>query len=198
VTVDSGVDSGVDPGVDSGVDPGVDSGKWEWAIAIGWFHGGMSQFLRKTHNVSVLLYHFVCPTKYRRAVLTVEVDEALVQICTALADRYEIEFLEIGADRNHVHFLIQSVPTYSPTQIIRTIKSITARELFARMPHLKKALWGSAFWSGGFFVHTVGRFESEIGSESGVRRYIAAQGVPDYQPLYEGQMSLFDQDVSDA
>ena len=144
----------------------------------------MSQFIRKTHNVSVLLYHFVCPTRYRRAILTAEVDAALVQICSDIADRYEIEFLEIGADKNPVHFLMQSVPTYSPTKIIRTVKSITARALFAQMPHLKKALWGSAFWSSGFFVHTVGRF----GSESGVRRYIAAQGMSDYEPLYDGQL----------
>ncbi len=148
----------------------------------------MSRFLHKTHNVSVLLYHFVCPTKYRRAVLTPPLDQALVEIGTALADRYQIEFLEIGADYNHVPFLVASVPTYSPTQIIPTIKSITARELFARMPALKKSLWGAAFWSSGFYVSTVGRH----GSEEGTRRYIAEQGLPDYQPLYEGQLSLFE------
>ena len=149
----------------------------------------MSRFIHKMHNVSVLLYHFVCPTKYRRAVITAEVDSALVEICTGIADRYEIEFLEIGADRNHVHFLIQSVPTYSPTKNITIVKSITARGLFAQMPALKKSLWGSSFWSGGFYVDTVGRY----GSEAGTRKYIAEQGVADYQTLYEGQLSLFDE-----
>ena len=150
--------------------------------------------IRKTHNVSVLLYHFVCPTKYRRVpiedgcVISTEVDEALVQICTEISDRYEIEFLEIGADKNHVHFLIQSVPTYSPTKIITMVKSLTARELFARIPTLKKSLWGSAFWSSGFYVDTVGRYNNE----NGTRRYIVEQGIPDYQPLYEAQLSLFD------
>jgi putative transposase len=109
----------------------------------------MSHVIRKTHNVSVLLYHFVCPTKYRRSVISAEVDAALVQICTDIADRYEIEFVEIGADRNHVHFLIQSVPTYSPTKIITIVKSLTARELFARMPGLKKSLWGQPLGTSG-------------------------------------------------
>jgi putative transposase len=86
----------------------------------------VSRLVRKSHNVSILLYHFVCPTKYRRAVITAEVDAALVSICAEIAKRYEIEFLAIGADRDHVHFLVQSVPTYSPTQIIRIIKSLTA------------------------------------------------------------------------
>ena len=148
----------------------------------------MSRLIHKTHNVSVLLYHFVCPTKYRRAVITAEVDAVLVAVCLEIADRYEIEFIEIGADRNHVHFLIQSVPTYSPTRIIMAVKSITARELFARMPGLKKALWGGSFWSSGYFVTSVGR----LGDESGTKRYIAEQGLPDYQPLYDGQLSLFE------
>jgi putative transposase len=148
----------------------------------------VSHFIHKSHNVSVLLYHFVCPAKFRRAVLTPAVDAALVSICLEIADRYEIEFIEIGADRNHVHFLIQSVPTYSPTKIIRTVKSITARELFARMPELKKALWGSAFWSSGFYVHTVGRY----GDENSTRRYIEQQGMPEYEPLYDAQLSLFE------
>ena len=146
----------------------------------------------------MLLYHLVCPTKYRRSVFTAEVDTALVAVCQEIAARYEIEFIQIGADRNHVHFLVQSVPTYSPTKIVRTIKSIstgiTARELFAQMPDLKKALWGSAFWSSGYFVNTVGRF----GSESGAQRYISQQGVKNYQVLHQGQMNLFEQSSDDA
>ena len=38
---------------------------------------------------------------------------------------------EIGADKDHVHLLIQSVPNYSPTQIIKIVKSITAKEVLA-------------------------------------------------------------------
>lgn len=148
----------------------------------------MSRLIHKTHNVSVLLYHFVCPTKYRRSVIDAKADAALVSICEGISQRYEIDFLEIGADKNHVHFLIQSVPLLSPTQIIRTVKNLTARELFAQMPGLKKSLWGGAFWSSGFYVDTVGRY----GSEAGTRRYIADQGLPDYQPLHDGQLSLFD------
>jgi REP element-mobilizing transposase RayT len=78
----------------------------------------MSRFIHKSHNISVLLYHFVCPTKYRRAVLTKEVDAALVAVCHEIPARYEIEFIEIGADRDHMHFLVQSVPPYSGSLLI--------------------------------------------------------------------------------
>jgi REP element-mobilizing transposase RayT len=66
----------------------------------------MSQYIHKSHNVSVLLYHLVCPAKYRRVVFDAQVDAVLREICLEIADRYEITFLEIGTDRDHVHFLV--------------------------------------------------------------------------------------------
>ena len=100
----------------------------------------MSEQIHKKHNVSVLLYHLVCPTKYRKAVITSDVDEKLKEICAEISLRYEIEFLEIGTDSDHVHFLVQSVPMYSPTKILRTIKSITAKEIFRQMPEVQITL----------------------------------------------------------
>jgi len=83
----------------------------------------MSTFIRKSHNVSVLLYHVVCGSKYRRAVFNADVDRVLQEVCLDMALRYEIASLEIGTDRDPVHFLMQSVPTYSPTKIVRTVKT---------------------------------------------------------------------------
>ena len=148
-----------------------------------------SRYIHKSHNVSLLLYHLVCPTKYRRAVITEEVDSVLRQVCLDIADRHEVTFLEIGTDRHHVHFLLQSVPTYSPTQIVRIIKSITAREVFRQIPLVKKALWGGAFWTSGYFINSVSRH----GSEDTIRRYVKDQGnEPDYKQLYVQELSLFD------
>jgi len=78
----------------------------------------MSETLRKSHNVSILIYHFVCPAKYRRIVFGEEVEEVLKGTCLEIEERYEIKFIEIGADKDHVHFLVQSVPTYSTKKII--------------------------------------------------------------------------------
>ena len=100
-----------------------------------------SKYIHKSHNVSVLFYHFVCPAKYRRVVFSNEVDETLKDICLEISKRYQIYFLEIGTDDNHMHFLIQSVPMYSPTKIVTIIKSLTAREIFQINPEVKKKLW---------------------------------------------------------
>ncbi len=53
--------------------------------------------------------------KYRRVVFDEQVDEVLREICLDIEKRYEVKFVEIGVDKDHVHFLVQSVPTYSVT-----------------------------------------------------------------------------------
>lgn len=148
----------------------------------------MSEHIHRSHNVSVLLYHLVCPTKYRRAVFSTEVDTVLRDVCLEIAERYDIGFLEIGTDRDHVHFLVQTIPPYSPTKLVRIIKSLTAREIFRRVPTVKKSLWGGEFWSDGFYVSTVGRH----GSEGEIQRYIVQQGrQKEYTKLHAQQLRLF-------
>ena len=97
-----------------------------------------SRYIHKSHNVSVLMYHVVCSAKYRRVVMDKKVDGVLRDTCLEIEKRWEIYFLEVGLDRDHAHFLIQSVPTYSVTQIVTKVKSLIAREVFAKMPEVKK------------------------------------------------------------
>jgi len=141
-----------------------------------------SNYWHLSHNVSNLVYHFVCPAKYRRVVFDGSVEESLRQICEGIELRYEwIEFLEIGVDKDHVHFLIQSTPDHSPSEIIRTVKSLTARRVFAEHPEIKKKMWGGEFWTDGYFVSTVGRNTTE----SIIREYVKNQGTQDsYKQLY--------------
>lgn len=138
--------------------------------------------------MSILVYHFVCPAKYRRAVIDEKVDQVLKDVCLEIAQRYQIEFLEIGTDKDHVHFLVQSVPSYSPTKIITIIKSFTAREVFMRVPSVKKQLWGGEFWTDGYYVGTVGRHATE----EAIRQYVKNQGQEnEYQQLHVQQLKLF-------
>ena len=148
----------------------------------------MSERIHRSHNVSVLLYHIVCPAKYRRAVVSADVDKVLRDVCLEIAARHEITFLEIGTDRDHVHFLVQTIPPYSPTKVVRVIKSLTAREVFRRVPAVKRYLWGGEFWSDGYSISTVGRH----GSEGEIQRYIASQErQQEYTQLHTQHLRLF-------
>ena len=116
-------------------------------------------------------------------------DEVLKETCLEIEKRYEIKFIEIGTDKDHVHFLIQSVPMYSAKKIIQTVKSITAREIFEKVPEVKKKLWGGEFWTDGYYVSTVG----QRGSEETIRKYVQEQGIEkEYKQLhYDEQLKLF-------
>jgi putative transposase len=136
-----------------------------------------------------LIYHFVCPAKYRKVVFNDEVEEVLKNTCLEIEKRYEIKFIKIGTDKDHVHFLIQSVPMYSAKRIIQAVKSITAREVFTQVPEVKKKLWGGEFWTDGYYVSTVG----QKGSEETIRKYVQEQGIEkDYKQIhYDEQLKLF-------
>jgi putative transposase len=122
-------------------------------------------------------------------VFTEEVDKKLRAICVEISKRYEICFLEIGIDRDHVHFLIQKVPMYSPKKVVQIIKSIQTREIFRRVPSVQDVLWGGEFWTKGYFVNTVGQF----GNEKTISIYVKKQGRgQEYKKLHIKQLKLFD------
>ena len=149
--------------------------------------GMESRYIHKSHNVSVLMYHVVCAAKYRRVVMSAQVDEVFRAGCVEIQKRWEIEFLEIGLERDRAHFLIPSVRAYSPTRIVTTVKSVIAREVFAKVPEVKRKLWGGEFWGKGHFVNTVGQH----GSESVIAAYVARQGEgASYQQLHKGQLEF--------
>ena len=149
----------------------------------------MSEHIIKRHNKNLLLYHLVCPAKYRRDVFSSDVEETLKRVCIKLGAMYEMNFIEIGADENHVHFLVQGVPVLSPSRIAQIIKSITAKELFREHPSIKQKLWGGALWTTGYYINTVGQF----GNETVIQKYVKEQGK-EYKQIYRGaiQLSLFD------
>ena len=147
----------------------------------------MSEHILKKHTKNLLLYHIVCPAKYRRKIFTKTVEETLKDTCIGIGERYEIHFVEIGTDEDHVHFLVQSVPAISPSRLVQLIKGITAREIYLRNPDVKKKLWGGHLWTTGFYINTVGA----SANEDVIREYVEQQGK-EYKKLYRNQLSFLD------
>jgi len=136
--------------------------------------------IAKSHNKTLLIYHLVFPVKYRRKVFTNPVSHTLTTLCLEFGPAYEIHFLEIGIDRDHVHFLIQATPNQALSSIVTKIKSITAKYLFIKHPELKMYLWGGKFWTSGYYANTVGQF----GNLAMITNYVKNQGLPEYQQLH--------------
>jgi len=125
------------------------------------------------HKAFRIKYHFVFVVKYRKDLFFNDAyGQTFKDVCAGLEERYLMKFETIGFDGDHVHFLLQSVPKYSPSQVFRIVKSITAIKLFEAHPDIKKTLLGGEFWSDGGYVSTVG--EGVNGDV--VRAYIKNQG----------------------
>ena len=145
----------------------------------------MSEHIFKSHNKTVLLYHLVFPAKYRRKVFIKEVERTLIEMCLEISERFEINFLEIGNDEDHVHFLLQSVPKLPISRIVQIVKSITAREIFLKHKEIKKMLWGGNLWTSGFYANTVGQYASE----ETIKEYVKNQGR-EYNKVHSGQLKF--------
>ena len=133
----------------------------------------MDELFKSYHKVFKIKYHFVFVVKYRKDLfLQNKYIETFKEICRDLENRYHMKFETLGFDEDHVHFLLQTAPKYSSSQIFRLVKSITAIELFKRHKDLKDELWGGEFWSDGGYVGTVGEgVNAEV-----IRNYIKKQG----------------------
>ena len=124
------------------------------------------------HSVSEPYYHIQLTIKYRKSILNTRVEKVIVETTKGFKERYAIEISHIGFDKNHVHFLCKFLPKYSGGQVIRLIKSITAKEVFRMVPEVKKELWGGEFWTDGYYFATVsGRGDKQI-----IEKYIEKQG----------------------
>ncbi len=146
----------------------------------------MDDHIYKRHNKTLLLYHLVFPVKYRRKVIDGVISEYIKEVCFKIGERYEIQFIEIGTDDDHVHFLVQSVPTMTVSNIVRTIKSLTAREVFKNHPEVKRDLWGGNFWTSGFYANTVGMY----GNKEVIKKYVENQGKK-YKPIHSEQLNIW-------
>ena len=145
----------------------------------------MSDHINKSHNKTLLLYHLVFPAKYRRKVFSNAVELTLREVCERIGIAYELNFVEIGLDDDHVHFLVQGIPTMSITRMVTIIKSITAKEIFKKHVEVKEILWGSSLWTSGYYANTVGQYASE----EVIKSYVKNQGKK-YKKILENQLKL--------
>ena len=148
----------------------------------------MVNHIYKRHTKSLLIFHIVCPVKYRRNVFTEEISQTLKSVCLELGIRYEYTFLEIGIDENHVHFLVQVVPNTLISAMVNTIKSITARLIFEKHPEVKTFLWKRKFWTDGYYINTVGQY----GNLNMITNYVKNQGIKEYIQIHQEDLTLFD------
>ena len=112
---------------------------------------------RTRHAVYDTEYHLVWCPKYRKKLFAQSyLRERAAELFREIAEEYEFDIREMAVCEDHVHLLISFPPRYSISQVVKTLKSISARQLFAEYPSIKKRLWRGEIWEDGYFARTVG------------------------------------------
>ena len=111
---------------------------------------------RMSHAVYDTRYHLVWAPKYRKWVLKEKVRDTTKEIFQEILAARDCEVVEIEIAEDHVHIFTSIPPKYSIGEIVRVLKSVSAKEIFRRYPEVKRELWGGEFWEDGYFVRTVG------------------------------------------
>jgi putative transposase len=123
------------------------------------------------HNVSECNYHIQLTIKYRRAVLEPKVVDTIKNVLKEFKEQFAINIHDIGFDENHIHILCQFLPKYSGGDVIRYIKTFTAKACL-KLEEVQEQLWENEFWTDGYYIGTV----SNRGNRKTIEEYIRKQG----------------------
>lgn len=116
-------------------------------------------------------YHFVWSVKYRRKILTKEIESYMRELVHQIAEDkcFTVDEFETGT-MDHVHLFVTAPPKLSPSLLIQYLKGITGRKIMEHYPELKEQLWKGELWNHSYYVETVGDVSAET-----IRLYIENQ-----------------------
>ena len=116
-------------------------------------------------------YHLVWCVKYRRKILTVEIEKDLIEILNKIAKDNNFEILECNGDLDHIHLLINCSPQHYIPDMIKALKGVSARLLMKKYgEYINEMLWGGHLWNPSYFIATVSE-----NTEMQIREYIQNQ-----------------------
>ena len=128
----------------------------------------LNEYRRTKTTVSFIQYHFVfCPRYRRKIFLNSQVEERFKTLVREICDELEIEILAMECDQDHVHLFLNTLPTFSPTDIMAKIKGVTSKKLREEFPHLQHL---PSLWTRSYFVSTAGNVSSET-----IKHYVENQ-----------------------
>ena len=125
------------------------------------------EYLKGSHTVNNIQYHFVWVTKYRYHVLAGEVKLRVREIIRQIYQQHDLLIEKGHVSKDHVHILVSAPTHMSASQIMQKIKGRSSRVLQQEFPHLKKRYWGQHIWARGYFCTTVGQVTDQM-----IRDYI--------------------------
>jgi len=122
----------------------------------------MINYQNGSHSKYRLMIHLVWVPKYRKRILKGKLAsriEELLKLC-AEANRWKI--LELSIQPDHVHVVVQFVPTISVCKMVQLFKGKSSKIIREEFPELEESYWGDSFWADGYFAETAGKCDINV------------------------------------
>jgi putative transposase len=126
------------------------------------------QYNKDKHMVYSCQYHVIFCPKYRRPVLTGQIEERLKELILNKQDEYQYKLLDMEVMPDHVHLLLDVSPKFGIYRVVSLIKGYTSKTLRNEFPELRRKL--PTLWTLSRFVSSVGAVSLET-----VIKYIEEQ-----------------------
>lgn len=117
------------------------------------------------YNVS---YHIIWCVKYRRKILTDNIDKRLKELIIEKSKDIDIQIEKIETDKDHIHLFIKASPTKAIHWIVQQLKGYTSRVLRQEISEVRTRL--PSLWTRSYYVETIGHI-----SEQTIKKYIQEQ-----------------------
>lgn len=122
----------------------------------------------------VICYHIIWVTKYRRQVLNTTIRASLEKIVHTICDTKEWTLIEAQSMPDHIHVFLSVTPFERPVDIVKILKGVTSKQLFASHPELRDVLKYGHLWSPSYYIGTAGHVSAEV-----IAKYIQEQQSKD-------------------
>ena len=132
----------------------------------------MGEYNKGSHTIYDIKYHIIWVTKYRYKVLNENIAVRLRELIRQGCDARGITIIQGSIGKDHVHLLIASSPSISPSKLVQYLKGRSSRLIQDEFSELKKKYWGQHLWARGYFCSTVGSVTEET-----IRKYIESQEI---------------------
>lgn len=107
-------------------------------------------------------YHIVFAPKYRRQVIYGKIRGDIGKILRELSERKGVKIIEAESCSDHIHMLVEIPPHLSVSSYMGYLKSKSSLMIFDRHANLKYKYGNRHFWCRGYYVDTVGKYETAI------------------------------------
>ena len=116
-----------------------------------------SRLRTRNHAAFRIYYHLVLSMKYRHKCLSATMLDRLEEIFAEVLGKWGSMLVEFGGEADHVHVLFETDPTVKPADLVRNLKSVSARRMRREFAsELAPYYWKPYFWNSAYALISVG------------------------------------------